>query len=69
MIDRKVVQEIVKDYDLDKVKLGVVASHSALDTCDGSVEEGFKTVAFCQKGRERTYSHTSGLKGTKMGNC
>ena len=57
MIDRKVVQDIVRDYDLGKVKLGVVASHSALDTCDGSVEEGFKTVAFCQKGRERTYSH------------
>ena len=30
MIDRKVVQDIAKDYDLDKVKLGVVASHSAL---------------------------------------
>ena len=31
MIERKVVQDLVKDYDLDKVKLGVVASHSALD--------------------------------------
>ena len=57
MIDRKAVQELVKDYDLSRVKMGVVASHSALDTCDGAVEEGFRTVAFCQKGRERTYSH------------
>ncbi len=57
MIERKVVQDMVKDYDSSKVKLGVVASHSALDTCDGAIEEGFKTVAFCQKGRERTYSH------------
>ncbi|MBN1391081.1 MAG: formate--phosphoribosylaminoimidazolecarboxamide ligase family protein [Candidatus Thermoplasmatota archaeon] len=57
MIDRKAVQDIVREYDGSKVKLGVVASHSALDTCDGAAEEGFRTVAFCQKGRERTYAH------------
>ncbi|MFW3145980.1 MAG: formate--phosphoribosylaminoimidazolecarboxamide ligase family protein [Thermoplasmatota archaeon] len=57
MIDRGAVQDIVRDYNASKVKIGVVASHSALDTCDGAVEEGFGTVAFCQKGRERTYSH------------
>ncbi|MBT7938921.1 MAG: formate--phosphoribosylaminoimidazolecarboxamide ligase family protein, partial [Euryarchaeota archaeon] len=32
-------------------------SHSALDICDGAIEEGFPTVAYCQKGREKTYSH------------
>ncbi len=57
MIDRKIVQDIVNDYRPKEVKLGLVASHSALDTCDGAVEEGFNTVAFCQKGREKTYSH------------
>ncbi|MGA1866061.1 MAG: formate--phosphoribosylaminoimidazolecarboxamide ligase family protein [Thermoplasmatota archaeon] len=57
MMDRKAVQDIVVDYDTANVMLGVVASHSALDTCDGAVEEGFRTVAFCQKGRERTYAH------------
>lgn len=56
-MDRKAVQDIVVDYDAANVMLGVVASHSALDTCDGAVEEGFRTVAFCQKGRERTYAH------------
>ena len=57
MIERALVQDIAREYDLPKVKMGVTASHSALDTCDGAVEEGFRTVAFCQKGRERTYSH------------
>ncbi|MGA1820578.1 MAG: formate--phosphoribosylaminoimidazolecarboxamide ligase family protein [Thermoplasmatota archaeon] len=57
MIDRETVQDIVRGYDPSRVKIGVVASHSALDTCDGAVEEGFRTVAFCQKGRERTYAH------------
>jgi 5-formaminoimidazole-4-carboxamide-1-(beta)-D-ribofuranosyl 5'-monophosphate synthetase len=68
MIERKVVQDMVKDYDASKVKLGVVASHSALDTCDGAIEEGFKTVAFCQKGRERTYAHYFRAQRDSQGN-
>ncbi|PIV69901.1 MAG: 5-formaminoimidazole-4-carboxamide-1-(beta)-D-ribofuranosyl 5'-monophosphate synthetase [Euryarchaeota archaeon CG01_land_8_20_14_3_00_38_12] len=38
------------------MKIGVVGSHSALDVCDGAVEEGFRTFAVCQKGREKTYT-------------
>jgi len=56
-LDRSVVQDIAKGYDKEKLMIGVIASHSALDTCDGAVEEGFRTLAFCQKGRDRTYSH------------
>ncbi|RLF71838.1 MAG: 5-formaminoimidazole-4-carboxamide-1-(beta)-D-ribofuranosyl 5'-monophosphate synthetase, partial [Thermoplasmata archaeon] len=36
--------------------IGFIASHSALDVADGAVEEGMRSIAFCQKGRERTYS-------------
>lgn len=57
MIDRGTVQEIARKYAPDKVKLGMTASHSALDTCDGAVEEGFTTVAFCQEGRDSPYSN------------
>ncbi|MDF1534509.1 MAG: formate--phosphoribosylaminoimidazolecarboxamide ligase family protein [Methanosarcinaceae archaeon] len=56
MIDRKQIQDIVNDYDTEKLKIGVVASHSALDVCDGAVEEGFNTFAICQAGREKTYT-------------
>lgn len=56
MLDRKRVFEIVDGYDLKKAKIGMVASHSALDVCDGAVEEGFRTLGICQEGRERTYS-------------
>jgi len=56
MIDRKRIQEIVGEYDASKLKMGMIASHSALDVCDGAVEEGFRTLAICQKGRERTYT-------------
>ena len=56
MLSRSIVQEIVNNYDTDKIKLAMIASHSALDACDGSVEEGFPTLAICQKGRERVYT-------------
>ncbi len=56
MIDRKQIQDIVNDYDTEKLKIGMVASHSALDVCDGAVEEGFNTFAICQTGREKTYT-------------
>ncbi len=57
MIDRDIVLNNLEGYDLSKAKIGVVASHSALDTCDGAVSEGFKTVAVCQNGRERTFNN------------
>jgi 5-formaminoimidazole-4-carboxamide-1-(beta)-D-ribofuranosyl 5'-monophosphate synthetase len=57
MIERDQVLENLKKYDLSKAKVGVIASHSALDTCDGAVSEGFRTVAVCEKGRERTFAN------------
>lgn len=57
MIDRDIVLNNLERYDLSKAKIGVVASHSALDTCDGAVSEGFKTVAVCQNGREKTFNN------------
>ncbi len=56
MIERKEITGVLSKYDLDKTTIGVLASHSALDVCDGAVEEGFKTYAVCEKGREKTYT-------------
>ena len=56
MIDRERILAALESYDLSKAKVGMVASHSALDVCDGAVEEGFRTVGVCQEGREKTYS-------------
>ncbi len=57
MLDRKDVWKITDGYNLDEVKIGVLASHSALDVADGAVEEGFETVLYCQKGRDKTYTN------------
>jgi 5-formaminoimidazole-4-carboxamide-1-(beta)-D-ribofuranosyl 5'-monophosphate synthetase len=56
VIDRERIFETVEKYDLKKAKIGMVASHSALDVCDGAVEEGFRTLGICQEGRDKTYS-------------
>lgn len=49
------VGELLKGYDLLKLSVGAIASHSALDVFDGAKDEGFKTVAICQRGRELPY--------------
>ncbi len=56
LIESSEISEILNDYDRMKLRVGMTASHSALDICDGAIEEGFPTVAYCQKGREKTYS-------------
>ncbi|TGC11380.1 formate--phosphoribosylaminoimidazolecarboxamide ligase family protein [Methanolobus halotolerans] len=56
MIDRKEIIEIIEGYDTDKLKIGTVASHSALDIFDGAIEEDLRTLAVCQEGREKTYT-------------
>ncbi len=56
MIEPKEITEVLSEYDLSKTTIGVLASHSALDVCDGAVEEGFRTYAVCEKGREKTYT-------------
>ena len=49
--------DLLEGYDLtpDKVHVGAIASHSALDVFDGAKDEGFRTVAICQRGREKPY--------------
>ncbi len=56
MIERKEIIEVLSEYDPGEATIGVLASHSALDVCDGAVEEGFRTHAVCEKGREKTYT-------------
>lgn len=56
MITRKEIAQIVKGYDPQNITIGVLGGHSALDVCHGAKKYGFKTVAVCQKGRDKTFS-------------
>ena len=67
MLQRDDIAQIIEDYDRMKLRIGMTASHSALDICDGGIEEGFPTVAYCQEGRHKTYANYFKTKRSSSG--
>src|SRR2546421_652962 len=55
MIEREEIVQVLEGYDPSKIRIATIGSHSALDVCDGAIEEGFRTLVFCEKGREAPY--------------
>ncbi len=55
MITQKQLQQVISAYDKNKLTIGTLGGHSALDVCRGAKDEGLRTVVVCQKGREKTY--------------
>jgi 5-formaminoimidazole-4-carboxamide-1-(beta)-D-ribofuranosyl 5'-monophosphate synthetase len=53
---QKQIQKTIQSYDPEKVRIGVLGSHSALEIASGAKQEGFETVVVCQNGREKTYA-------------
>lgn len=54
--NNKSIENLIKnDYDLEKISVGVVGSHSALEIMDGAKDEGLRTICICQRGRELPY--------------
>lgn len=49
MITPQKIAKILSGYDLDKLTIGTLGSHSALNIFKGAKEEGFKTVSICKK--------------------
>jgi 5-formaminoimidazole-4-carboxamide-1-(beta)-D-ribofuranosyl 5'-monophosphate synthetase len=56
MMDRKLIQKLVADYNPEEIRVGVLGSHSALEIGYGAKQEGLETVVVCQEGRDRTYT-------------
>ena len=57
-IERKEIQEIVRKYEsigCSLVHITSIGSHSELDIARGALDEGFRALAICKKGREKTY--------------
>ena len=52
---REKILQILSNYDSEKITIGVLGSHSALEMGHGAKQEGFEVVVICQKGREKTY--------------
>ena len=56
MIKQSQIQQIIKSYDKKNITIGVLGGHSGLDVCRGAKKHGFRTLAVCQKNREKTYT-------------
>ena len=49
MITSKDIGEMLEKYDVGKLAIGTLGSHSALNIFKGAKEEGFKTVCICKE--------------------
>ncbi|HIJ98990.1 TPA: DUF1297 domain-containing protein [archaeon] len=57
--------KILEKYNFEDIHIGVLGGHSALDVARGAKKFGFKTVAVCQRGREKTYDKYFKTRGNK----
>jgi len=67
MIGRDEILGILEKYDPEKITVGVLGSHSALDIADGAKEEGLPVLIVAQRGRHRTYAEYFRLRKTRDG--
>lgn len=52
---REKILKILEKYDLDKLRIATLGSHSALNVLRGAKDEGFETICICKKGDEIVY--------------
>ncbi|MGQ9543852.1 MAG: formate--phosphoribosylaminoimidazolecarboxamide ligase [Candidatus Bathyarchaeia archaeon] len=55
MITKAEILEVLGGYDLEKVRIGTICSHSALQIFYGARQEGFRTVGICTSERKFVY--------------
>ncbi|MEM3382619.1 MAG: formate--phosphoribosylaminoimidazolecarboxamide ligase [Nitrososphaerales archaeon] len=49
MITLEEISQIISKYNLDRLSISTIGSHSALNIFKGAKEEGFRTVCICKK--------------------
>ncbi|HDN62409.1 MAG TPA: formate--phosphoribosylaminoimidazolecarboxamide ligase [Candidatus Bathyarchaeota archaeon] len=55
MIEKEEIDAIIQGYQKDRIAVGTLGSHSALNIFKGAREEGLKTVCICRKKDEIVY--------------
>jgi len=55
VIEKEEIEALIKKYDKNRISIGTIGSHSALNIFKGAKEEGFRTVCICTKSREIVY--------------
>lgn len=73
MIARKAMQTVAEAYDAKDLAMACVASHSGLDVYDGASDEGMRSIAVAQKGRDDVYKRyfktVRDAKGRRVRGC
>lgn len=59
MIEKEHIFDILENYEKEKITIGTLGSHSALNIFKGAKEEGFRTVCICKKENEIIYQRFS----------
>lgn len=59
------IDEILNGYDPQAITIGTLGGHSGLDVCHGAKRLGFRTLAICMEGRDKTYSRYYRTRGGK----
>ncbi len=54
---REKIISILENYDLDRVKIATLGSHSALNILKGAKDEGFETVCVCRSREKVVYEN------------
>jgi 5-formaminoimidazole-4-carboxamide-1-(beta)-D-ribofuranosyl 5'-monophosphate synthetase len=49
------IDDVLRKYEKDKIAIGTLGSHSALNIFKGAKEDGLRTVCICKKGDEIVY--------------
>jgi 5-formaminoimidazole-4-carboxamide-1-(beta)-D-ribofuranosyl 5'-monophosphate synthetase len=55
LISKNEINDTLAKYDIQKITVGTLGSHSALNIFKGAKEEGFSTVCVCKKESEIVY--------------
>ena len=55
MITKDEIDSVLRKYDTEKITIGTLGSHSALNIFKGAKEEGFKTICICKESDEIVY--------------
>src|SRR5216117_934250 len=56
IVGREAILRVLETYNPSALRIAMIGLHSALDVCDGAVEEGFPTLVICEKGRATPYA-------------
>jgi 5-formaminoimidazole-4-carboxamide-1-(beta)-D-ribofuranosyl 5'-monophosphate synthetase len=65
MVTKNKIKNVLKNYDLNNLRIASLGGHSALDVCRGAKAEGFETIVVAERGREKTYETHYKTRGEK----